>query len=487
MKNAFWLAVCASLSPAVSLAQDAVVAMPRPSDAALVVGIEDYAFLPDIAGVRATSNAWDAWFRESLGVKNVEVLHDASAVREEILAAAGRLHESGADRVWVVWVGHGAPSTLGGMLLGADTQGTQRSVDTRGVSQQELIAAARGTSNAEVVLVTDACFSGQGPNGEPVVPNVQAVIPAKLVVDLPRTVVLSAAASNEVAGPTADGTRPAFSFFLLEGLRGAARGDDYDVTAREAASYAATQLRRVAGRVQTPQVAGPAEFRLVQGEGLAPVVAAHDASPKDTTPSNTQVASQSAVEPAKPALGKYWLSSGAGIGMELKSEDFTPLASVRGGVHVGRADDFKWRLGADLTYVRSSNPNHREFVDALEEVETAVGASLGRPVDGQAVEHVLGSLVVGAAWDVGVVLGAEATAGLNVAPWGRCDRWQAQSEAADTDFSCASHAALDVNPIVGGRLTAQLGAADISTVFHLDLGGEQEAYAGLLLAFSFDR
>lgn len=125
----------------------------KAADSVLIVGVEDYAFLPDIAGVREVSGAWEDFFKQQLGAANVVTLVDAQAVREEILDAAERTGGmASGGRVWVVYVGHGANVGSGAMLLGADTQQTSRSVTTRGVTQDEVLAAIRSRTEAEVWL-----------------------------------------------------------------------------------------------------------------------------------------------------------------------------------------------------------------------------------------------------------------------------------------------------------------------------------------------
>ena len=55
-------------------------------DAALIVAIQDYAFVPDIPGARANGNAWLTWLTKCRGVKarNVRTLWDADATAEVI-------------------------------------------------------------------------------------------------------------------------------------------------------------------------------------------------------------------------------------------------------------------------------------------------------------------------------------------------------------------------------------------------------------------
>ena len=78
-------------------------------DAALVVAIGDYVFLPDIHGARDNALDWYNWLKKTRGVPSVKVLSDHDATREAILkeaaVAAGRVEAGGT--LWVLFIGHG--------------------------------------------------------------------------------------------------------------------------------------------------------------------------------------------------------------------------------------------------------------------------------------------------------------------------------------------------------------------------------------------
>ncbi|MEZ4462732.1 MAG: caspase family protein [bacterium] len=460
----------------------------------MIIGVQDYAFLPDINGVRSTTSDWEAFFRDTVQTKHVKVLVDTQAVREEILETAAQLPHDSTGRVWVVFVGHGASVNGEPVLLGVDTQQTIKSIASRGITQTELLAAVTRESNS-VILVADACFSGRAPSGEALVPNTQAVIPVKMSAPS-KSVILTAAAGDEVAGPTPDGQRPAFSYLLLGAMRGWARGQDDTVTASEAVSFVAREMRKVHGRVQTPQFYGEPQTALVSGVREAapsldaPIVATRatvsDRSEAKTTAESTTDVSDGINLSASPKWNPYWFTSGAGIGVELKREAFTPVISARGGVHLGSAESWRTRLGAELTYVRGGNSNYDQVLDDIATVEQTLGP-LGRPTEGQHTERILAAVTAGAAVDVGLVLSAELLGGLNAAPFGRCDRWDLSDPSnAQSDLVCAHTGDAPVGAVVGGRLGAQLGWAELGVNFHIDLGAEEEAFLGMVLSFNMN-
>jgi hypothetical protein len=228
-------------------------------DAAVVVAIEDYAHVEDVAGAKASGEAWLRWLLQVRGVPadRVHPAFDADATDIRIRAAAKEAAaqvESGGT-LWFVYVGHGAPMVGDALLVGS-------------VRRSELLAALDAGAHAHAVVLLDACFSGQTTTGTPLVEGMQPLVPidaAPASVVTPRTHVLAAARAGQYAGPlpAASGpARPAFSYLALGGLLGWADLDvggnrDGRVSARELQRYVAGALRQtVRGRSQDPELSG---------------------------------------------------------------------------------------------------------------------------------------------------------------------------------------------------------------------------------------
>jgi len=161
--------------------------------------------------------------------------------------------------VWVVFIGHGAPAEDGqdGVLVGVDAQQTPKSLYSRSLRQQELLAALGKGRQARTVAIIDACFSGSTGSGA-LVAGLQPLLPVAAAAKLDaKALVLSAGKGNEFAGPLPGAARPAFSYLLLGALRGWGDDDrDGKVTAAEAVGYARAAIGMVVkGRAQTPEVA----------------------------------------------------------------------------------------------------------------------------------------------------------------------------------------------------------------------------------------
>ncbi|GMV41598.1 MAG: hypothetical protein AMXMBFR64_33140 [Myxococcales bacterium] len=232
-------------------------------DAALVVGVERYAFVPPVAGAVDNAQAWYSFLTRTRGVPvaRVRLLRNEQASFEGLLKAAGEVAELAepGGTVWFVFVGHGAPSRDGrdGLLVGVDAQQTAESLQARSVPQGALTRVLAAGRQAETVMVIDACFSGRTGAGASLAPGLQPLLPVALSV-APAATVLSAGQANEFAGPLPGADRPAFSYLVLGALRG--WGDtsgDGQVTAREAVDYAKGVLSAmVRDRAQTPELRG---------------------------------------------------------------------------------------------------------------------------------------------------------------------------------------------------------------------------------------
>ena len=241
----------------------------RPQDVALIVGIEKYAFLPDVQGARLSAYDWEDFFRRSLGMRDVYTLLDEDATREDISATIRELRDDIASdaRLWFIFVGHGAPGAGGedGLLVGMDARQSMSSLTSRSLSRSALLEDLSGGTTDDIVVVLDTCFSGQTPDGAPLIEGAQPVIPLMSNRSAEAgTLILSAARADQLAGPLTGEERPSFSYLLLGALRGWAVDDGGDVTADQATHFVNRQLRHISTRRQNPQVEGPADRILVR-------------------------------------------------------------------------------------------------------------------------------------------------------------------------------------------------------------------------------
>ena len=266
-------------------------------DAAVIVAIGDYVWLPDVPGAVENGLAWEKYLSDTRGVPSVRLLRNQKGTKEYIEKA---LDEAAKDvgpngTLWFVFIGHGAASAdrADGVLVGSDAQQEFSAFYPRAMPRADVVKRLAGRGKQRV-LVLDACFSGRTATGESILGDKQPIVPVSLSA-LPQAVVLSAAGADEMAGglPESQRPRPAFSYLVLGALRGwgdGADGSDPDgvVDANEAVAYARKALRRLdATREQTPEASGSAALAKSAGEkgpDLGAMLAGSSAGAQDFSP-----------------------------------------------------------------------------------------------------------------------------------------------------------------------------------------------------------
>ncbi|MBI5882001.1 MAG: SUMF1/EgtB/PvdO family nonheme iron enzyme [Elusimicrobia bacterium] len=237
------------------------------ADAAVIVGIERYAFVSPVRGAGDNARAWYDYLTKTRGLKpaNVRLLLESDGTLEEIRAAAedsaGRAAPGGT--LWFVFIGHGAPGgdAKDGVLVGVDAQQKAASLYARSLPRAELLRRLGTTKAGQVNVILDACFSGRTEAGA-LIEGLQPLVLAALAPPKDdRFLVMTAAKGNQFAGPLPGSKRPAFSYLTLGALRGWADSNhDGKVTAGEVFGFVDDALRAtLRGRDQTPELTGKAD------------------------------------------------------------------------------------------------------------------------------------------------------------------------------------------------------------------------------------
>jgi hypothetical protein len=309
------------LGASVALAGPAPLAEPvrtgahAPDDFAVVVGIEDYYALPDVPHALADARAWEDWLVYTRGVPSARVeRHIGQPSREALLrgldAAAAATGPGGT--VFVVFAGHGAADLATGepVLLPAETPPDPDGFRGRSLALSEVHARA-GAGGADVMVFTDACYTGAGRSGDALIEGARLAVPAFAQPAAERSVTWTATSANEVALPLPDVGHGAFSYVALQGLRGAADGErsgvpDGRITAEEATLYAQRRLRELGVGSQSPRWEGPTD------RVLAEVPLPPPPSPRAEPPPPAEQVATARRPPAPPkeAVGG-WVLEGA--------------------------------------------------------------------------------------------------------------------------------------------------------------------------------
>lgn len=237
------------------------------SDAAVVVGIEDYAFVADVPFALRDADAFRNWllYTRGLPVNRVSLLTSNPTASDIRTALKTRAKEVGAGgTLWVYFAGHGSahPETGKRLLLGVDVQPKTSSLnDKYAVQLDELEAIATSSGAGHVVAVVDACYAGTGRNGKALLEGKRFAMPVYAAPPTPKVTYWTAASPSEVSGPYDPAQHGLFTYFVVGALRGWADGEldgqrDGEVTLAEASRYVYDAVRGVAGGEQQPALQG---------------------------------------------------------------------------------------------------------------------------------------------------------------------------------------------------------------------------------------
>ncbi|MBN2800452.1 MAG: caspase family protein [Deltaproteobacteria bacterium] len=234
------------------------------ADAAVVIGIEDYAFLPDVPFALRDAEAFYSFLVYTRGVPPTRVSllsrsPTAKEMRQAIEEAASQVGPEGT--LWIYFAGHGAahPSTGDRLLLGVDMQGKAGSLeeDAYAVSVAEIDRLAERSQAADAVVMVDSCYSGTGRSGEALLDGKRFAVPVHAAAPVPKVVHWFATSADELSGPYRAAEHGLFTYFAVGALRGWADGEldgqkDGRVTLAEAQQYTYGAVRTMGGGEQLP-------------------------------------------------------------------------------------------------------------------------------------------------------------------------------------------------------------------------------------------
>lgn len=243
-------------------------------EAAVVIGLESYAFIPGVPFARRDAGAFFDFLLYTRGIPGARAQLLTRGGREHIVAAVARAaSEAGrGGRVWIYFAGHGAadPTTRERMILGDDVRADAIGFASRGVPLAELERVV-ADAGASPIFVLDTCYAGTGRTGE-ALSDTRFLVPdyaAGPAAGAPGAQ-WTAAGPSQLSAPLPGKDHGAFTYFALGALRGWAEGEldgrpDGRVTASEAQAFVARALRRFELADQQPAWLGPEDLVLMEG------------------------------------------------------------------------------------------------------------------------------------------------------------------------------------------------------------------------------
>ena len=266
------------------------------SDAAVVVGVENYPQMPDVPFASADAKAFYDWLRtsETADPANIHLLQDFAPSKEAILSALRDAKEAvrPGGRLWFYFAGHGIahPNTGERLFVGWDA-GPDTFAE-RSVSFDEIKSAAQGTP---LTVVADACFGGKGRGGVDITGGKRFMVPVEDLDTASDGEVESwfSVTDSEFSSPLEGAQHGAFTYFLVGGLSGwADKNRDKKVDTTELHEFVKMSLRTVQIRDQTPTFSGGKRTVIAGLSVAAPLFDPTAAKSKSNRPSGMSGAIQ---------------------------------------------------------------------------------------------------------------------------------------------------------------------------------------------------
>jgi len=235
----------------------------RPDDLAIVVGVETYSDIPKAAYAERDAEAVKSHLR-ALGVpeRNVVLLLGSKASRSALVKNIElwlpRMTKPD-SRVYFYFSGHGAPDVKTGEAYLVPWDGDPNFLEATAYPVRKLYDGLGALPAKQVLVAMDACFTGGG--GRSVLASGARPLVGRIETGSVsgKVTALTASAASEISGSLDEKGHGAFTYFLLEGLGGAAKDGSGRVTAKSLIDYLTPRVKDEARRLnrdQTPQLLG---------------------------------------------------------------------------------------------------------------------------------------------------------------------------------------------------------------------------------------
>jgi hypothetical protein len=242
---------------------------------AIIVGIEDYKYAPSVEFASNDARIFYQYAKSVFGIPERNIyyrINDGATSGEfnKIFADDGwisrRLKKEQTD-VIVYYSGHGAPDSKSekGFLIPYDIDPNYANT---GVSLDKIYSSLSKLKAKSVTLFIDACFSGESRSQEMLIAGIRP-ISVKIknpILTSENMAVFSASTGEQYSSAYPEKQHGLFTYFLLKGLKGCAKGSDKEITLYELQNYIYNNVSQTAGyldREQNPTFIGKNKSRVL--------------------------------------------------------------------------------------------------------------------------------------------------------------------------------------------------------------------------------
>jgi len=245
---------------------------PFPKDWGLIIGIQDYAHLPDVKYAKKDALIMKDYFMKILRVpeENIITLINSDATKARMRGYLENYIPANVSKdttLYVYFAGHGAPNLKSGDPYLVPYDGDTLFIEQTGYKLKKFYKDLENLSINQAYVFLDSCFSGSASraaemliqNARPALLNVKDV---QFKTD--KLVSLSASSRGQTSNAYPEKEHGLFTYYLLKALKGDADiDDDQWISIREVYNYVHAHVNRVSRRLgseQNPSIMPPLEM-----------------------------------------------------------------------------------------------------------------------------------------------------------------------------------------------------------------------------------
>ena len=249
--------------------------MSNPNALAVVIGVENYQYVPDATYAYNDAEVFREYLSETLGFKKqrIKIATNSKATQAELnklLGSNGWLSRNivkGKSDLVVYFSGHGISNQTD-----QSTGILPFDVDPNyaiGLPLSKLYEDLSKMGAKSVTVYLDACFTGQTRNSKMLIADARPIIITPKKGNIPSNMnVFSASSGSQISGALKEKEHGLFTYYLLKGMSGDADiNKDKSIQLNELSKYVSKNVKDQAainGREQTPELQGDKDRVLVQ-------------------------------------------------------------------------------------------------------------------------------------------------------------------------------------------------------------------------------
>lgn len=251
---------------------------------AAVIGINDYRHVPNLSYASKDARAFARYMRENMGLDSDHLfeLYDSQATMRNMKSLIGtklrKMADKPEDTVFIFFAGHGAPEedptspdgdSISKYILAHDSD--MDDLYTSAIPMNEIAKIFSRIRAERIVFISDSCYSG-GSGGRTVLAsgwraaNISDKFLERIANAGKGRIILTSSIAKEVSQESDQLGHGYFTYYLLEGLKGAADiSNDGEIDVDEIYQYLNMRVVDATNGSQHPMKKDEAEGRVIVG------------------------------------------------------------------------------------------------------------------------------------------------------------------------------------------------------------------------------